>query len=183
MGTALAYFITFSTYGTWLHGRAPGSVDRRHNEPGTPFLPADPAREGAEREGLGQSEYRSDTVRRDLVLRTIMEVARHRGWRVWAVHVRTNHVHVVVTAAASPEKVMSDFKAWASRRLREAFQEDADRNRWTQHGSTRYLWTDAAVAEKVEYVVDKQGAAMAVYDSRRGTDANTNTEPFTEPEA
>jgi hypothetical protein len=24
----LAYFITFTTYGAWLHGRAPGSVDR-----------------------------------------------------------------------------------------------------------------------------------------------------------
>jgi REP element-mobilizing transposase RayT len=166
MGMPVAYFITFTTYGTWLHGRAPGSVDREHNVPGTPFLPADVVHEDAQRDRLGQSEYRLDALRREVVLRTILEVARHRGWRVWAVHVRTNHVHVVVTAAASPEKVMSDFKAWASRRLREAFAEDADRNRWTQHGSTRYLWTQAAVAEKVEYVVDDQGAAMAVYDSR-----------------
>ena len=32
---------------------------------------------------------------------------------------------------------MTDLKAWASRRLREAFAENADRDRWTQHGSTR----------------------------------------------
>ena len=33
---ALAYFITFSTYGSWLHGtkKGMGSVDREHNEYG-----------------------------------------------------------------------------------------------------------------------------------------------------
>ena len=61
---------------------------------------------------------------------------------------------------------MSDLKAWASRRLREAFSETADRNRWTQHGSTRYLWSDAVLAEKIAYVVEQQGEPTAVYDSR-----------------
>jgi len=27
----LAYFITFRTYGTWLHGDERGSIDRYHN--------------------------------------------------------------------------------------------------------------------------------------------------------
>ena len=37
---ALAYFITFSTYGTWLHGttKGKGSVDREHNQHGCPSL-------------------------------------------------------------------------------------------------------------------------------------------------
>ena len=61
---------------------------------------------------------------------------------------------------------MSDFKAWASRRLRETFAENAGRDRWTQHGSTRYLWTDKAVAEKVAYVVTGPGEPMALYDNR-----------------
>ncbi len=60
---------------------------------------------------------------------------------------------------------MADFKAWASRRLRLAFGEDAGRDRWTQHGSTKYLWTHAAIDEKVAYVVDGQGEAMVVFDS------------------
>ena len=154
MGEPLAYFITFTTYGSWLHGRDPGSVDRAHNEFGMPVLPPEPKREAARRDQMRQPEYRLDAERRAVVLRTIREVARHREWAVLAVHVRTNHVHVVVTAAARPEKVMADFKAWASRRLRETFGEDADRDRWTQHGSTKYLWTAAAVDEKVSYVVD-----------------------------
>lgn len=36
----LAYFITFSCYGTWLHGGKETSVDRDHNIPNTEFLPS-----------------------------------------------------------------------------------------------------------------------------------------------
>jgi len=42
----LAYLITFTTYGTWLHGDPRGSVDREHNVWGTPFLDPDRARPG-----------------------------------------------------------------------------------------------------------------------------------------
>jgi hypothetical protein len=34
----LAYFITFTCYGTWLHGEKPTSVDRFNNMPKTDFL-------------------------------------------------------------------------------------------------------------------------------------------------
>jgi REP element-mobilizing transposase RayT len=164
----LAYLITFATYGTWLHGRDPGSVDKQHNQPGTPFLPPDPARELAMRSNLREPPYLLDAARRAIVLDTIREVAQHRHWRLLACHVRTNHVHILVTADCRPEKVMSDFKAYASRRLKERLGEAADCKRWTQHGSTRYLWTEEHVAAEVEYVVKGQGEAMAVFDGRGG---------------
>ena len=41
------------------------------------------------------------------------------GWRLHALTVRTNHVHAVVSADEAPEKVMTNFKIWATRRLRE----------------------------------------------------------------
>jgi REP element-mobilizing transposase RayT len=166
MAEPLAYFITFTTYGTWLHGRAPGSVDREHNVPGTPYLPPDGEQAKAVRAEMRQPIYLLDPARREVVLRTILEVARHRKWKIWAVHVRTNHVHVIVTAPCKPEKVMIDFKAWASRRLREVFDEDHDRDRWTQHGSTRYVWDDVALAEKSIYVLDEQGEPMNRFDGR-----------------
>ena len=43
----LALFISFTTYGAWLHGKAPGSVDRDHNEFASPFLSPDAAEERA----------------------------------------------------------------------------------------------------------------------------------------
>lgn len=171
----LAYFITFTTYGTWLHGRAPGSVDREHNVPGTPFLPPDDETERKIRSTMRQPPYVLDEGRRRVVLRTIREVAAHRRWVLWAVHVRSNHVHIVITAECKPEKVMADLKAWCSRRLRESFQESADRDRWTQHGSTRYLNDETAVDAKVKYVIEEQGEPMERYDHRCAT--NSVNEP------
>lgn len=172
MSPPLAYFITFTTYGIWLHGRDPGSVDREHNTPGTPFLAPDRQLETQRRKALRQAPYALDQPRREVVLRTVREVCSHRSWTLHAVHVRTTHVHVVVAAPAPPEKVMADLKAWASRRLREAFGEDADRDRWTQHGSTRYLNGATSLEAAVAYVVDEQGEPMSVFDSR-----NANHEP------
>ena len=100
------------------------------------------------------------------MLKTVREVAKYRGWKLWAVHVRTTHVHVIVTAADTPEKVMADLKAWASRQLREAFAESADRDRWTQHGSTRWVDTEDSLAAAITYVIEEQGEPMACYDGR-----------------
>jgi len=165
--TPLAYFITFTTYGTWLHGRAQGSVDREHNLPGTPYWPANANLERKMGTAMRQEPYVLDEQRRKIVSRTIQEVATHRRWRLWAIHVRSNHVHVVITAECRPEKVMVDIKAWCSRRLREAGNESADRDRWTQHGSTRYLNDENAFNGAVKYVIDDQGEPMEVYDFRK----------------
>jgi REP element-mobilizing transposase RayT len=188
----LAYFITFTTYGVWLHGRDRGSVDKEHNEPGSSFLPPDPIRESQMQHNMREAFYLLDASRRNVVLETIREVARHRGWRLLACHVRTNHVHLVVTANAKPEKVMSDFKAYASRRLKERLGEVADCKRWTQHGSTRYLWKEEQVAAAVEYSLTGQGEPFAVFDGRSeplfanasdSDNATNNASTPSEPEA
>ena len=166
MSSPLAYFITFSSHGTWLHGRDPGSVDRQHNQYGTPALSPDPQREQACREKMKHPPYDLDVRRREIILKTICEVANHRNWQLWAVHVRTNHVHIVVSADARPEKVMSDFKAWSSRRLREALNESAEIDRWTRHGSTRYLWSEEQVDAEIRYTLEGQGEPMACFDGR-----------------
>ena len=88
----LAYFLTFTCYGTWLHGRAPGSVDRDHNQYGEPLLPVDSHWEARTGQKLWETPFELDAPRRKVVLATLLEVSRHRGWQVLAIHVRTNHV-------------------------------------------------------------------------------------------
>ena len=82
-----------------------------------------------------------------------------------AAHIRTRHVHVVVHAAASPERVVNDFKAYSSRKLNEAGMDDSGRKRWARHGSTLHLWREADVEAAIGYVVREQGAPMAVYEN------------------
>jgi REP element-mobilizing transposase RayT len=166
MSDPLAYFITFTCYGTWLHGDERGSVDDEHNAPGTPVLPPDPPRRAREADDLAGPPYHLDAHRRQVALQALCEIVRRKGWLLHAAHVRSNHVHIVVTAPGPPERVMNDFKTAASRRLNKAFPEERNRTRWTRHGSTRYLWSEAAVAEKVEYVLNGQGEPLARYPSR-----------------
>ena len=164
---ALAYFITFHTYGTWLHGTERGSVDRAHNVPGTEFLRRDVAREQEELRRLKREPVFISPAMRTLVERTIIEVAEHRGWTLHAVNVRTNHVHLVVETEARPERVMNDLKSFASLCLNRKGLDQPNRKRWARHGSTRWLWKREDVSAAIRYVVDGQGDPMAVFQSAK----------------
>lgn len=165
---ALAYFITFSTYATWLHGtdKGKGSVDREHNEFGTEFVTPDAGHEVKMREAMIQPAYTMDAGERQIVCDAIVELCREKGWRLWAMHVLSNHVHVVVTVDRDPGRVMSDLKARASRNLTRAGFDDAARKRWTRHGSTLHLFDEATIANKIDYTLNRQGAPMARHDGR-----------------
>jgi REP element-mobilizing transposase RayT len=160
---ALAYFITFSTYGTWLHGSAKSSVDREHNAHGTPLLEPDAARESQACAAMTQPAYVMSAVEREVVCKAIVDLAAARGWQLLAIHVRSNHVHVVVRAERDPGRIMSDMKARASRELTLAGFDDSERRRWTRHGSTRHLFRDEEVESKINYTFDEQGERMAWY--------------------
>ena len=72
-------------------------------------------------------------------------------------------MHVIVEAEVPPEKVMNDFKAYASRALNQLGRDEPGPRRWARHGSTRWLWKDQDVREAIRYVVEEQGEAMAVF--------------------
>jgi hypothetical protein len=80
MSQPLAYFITFWTYGAWLHGREIGSVDK-HNVVGMPFLPPDAEKESAMRGNTRESPYLLDQRKCEIVLSAILEhIAVGRSW-------------------------------------------------------------------------------------------------------
>lgn len=166
---ALAYFITFTTYGTWLPGSAKGlgSVDEEHNVYGTPFVAPDAAREQAARDAMEQPPYEMSAAEREIVCKALVGLASERGWRLWAVHVRSNHVHVVVSAEREPGRIMSDLKSRASRELNSAGFDDAERRRWTRHGSTRHLFREDEVEAKIHYTLNEQGDRMAWHEEPR----------------
>ena len=162
----LAYLITFTCYGTFLHGDERTSVDRHHCGFDTPPLPPNTSRVRAVRRQLKQEPYRLDRRRRQIALEALREACRDRQWWLFAAHVRTNHVHVVVHAESKPEQVLGMLKGRASRRLTRCSVDPTCRRRWTRGGSTRYLWQEEDVDSASEYVVERQGEKMAVYDGR-----------------
>ena len=164
----LAYFITFSTYGTWLHGsdKGEGSVDRNHNVYGTPFLAPDPVRRERAARRMTDPPYVLHETARTIVRDAIVELCEEKHWTLLALHVRTNHVHVVLAGDRKPDRLMSDLKARASRELKRQ-GENSRLKRWTRHGSTRYLFDETSVEAAVEYTLDEQGPPMAIYDGRK----------------
>ena len=160
MAGSIAYFITFHTFGSWLPGRDTGSVDHLHNTYGTPVLAPNKTREEEAHRRQSSPAVALNASMRTVVDQAIREVCTHRRWPLHAIHVRTNHVHVVVSAEVVPEKVMSDFKAYATRRLREACLHSSKDKVWAEHGSTRYLWTEQQILEKVHYTLYEQGEPL-----------------------
>jgi REP element-mobilizing transposase RayT len=126
---------------------------------------------------MGQGEYVMQSEReREVVKDAVIRLCEERGWRLLALHVRTNHVHAVVQADRDPGRVMSDMKARASRELTRKGFDDAMRRRWTRHGSTLHLFSEASVLDKIDYTLNRQGAMLAYYDGR---DANAQGLPLT----
>ena len=160
----LAYHITYHTYGTWLHGSDPGSVDPRHNIPGTPYLPPDQNLERDKSARLKHDAVTLNAEQRAVVEAAIREVATFRGWTLHALNVRTNHVHVLVTADVSPERAMNDFKSYATRHMVRHGVFPSDTRAWTRHGSTRYIWNEKSLAEAGRYVVEGQGPDLPMDD-------------------
>lgn len=161
MGYPVAYLITFTTYGTWLHGDERYSVDKEHSRYGGAFIAAKSGLKTKEQINLKNPPVKLSSIQRKKVLKAILEVCKFRGWFAHSAHVRSNHVHLVVSANAKPEKVMVDFKRYATRLLKSTGANKL-RKYWTRHGSTRYIWTRRKLNDAIAYVKDGQGKPMAV---------------------
>lgn len=154
-----AYFLTWTTYGTWLPGNLRGWVDR-HRTHGEVVEPPDPKREAAARQAMMGEPAVLDQKLREIASSAMVETAAYCGWTVHAMDVRSNHVHVVVTAADRPPgDVMRMLKVYASRAMNRIAPGHNGRW-WTRQGSKRNLFTDDAVAAAVRYVRNQDTAWM-----------------------
>lgn len=122
--------------------------------PGTPRVAPSDRFADYNRKLMREAPFTLSTDHRAAVDRTIRAHCDRRKWSLHALNVRTNHVHVVCSAHAPPEKVMGEFKAWASRRLHESGVV-AERI-WTVHGGTRWINSDDSFHRAIHYVLHEQ---------------------------
>ena len=146
----LAYFLTWTTYGTWLPGDARGWVHDKDGAWHVDVRGDEPVRVATAQAMMREKPVILTLADRDRVERVIVDSCAVKNWPVHQVSVRTNHVHLVVTAPCqTPEKVMSYLKAWASRGLN---KRHGRRAWWTRHGSTRYLNDERSLDAALRYV-------------------------------
>ncbi|HWB20880.1 MAG TPA: transposase [Phycisphaerales bacterium] len=153
-----AYFLTWTTYGTWLHGDVRGSVNQTQNAPGSLFLPPDHNQVAYFSQKQAAAQFLLSDEMRPIVDQSIRDHSLRRIWQLLALNVRTNHVHLIVNCADSytPEIVMQQLKSWATRRLIAADLVRRGARIWTDHGSTRYLNDHPSLERAVNYVLHGQ---------------------------
>jgi len=162
-----AYLITFSCYGARLHGDERGSVDWFHNEFSMPSVKANPFLKRCKQRICLQPANTLDRTERFIVLSAIKETCQHRKWHLFAAHVRSNHVHIVLQAKSKPEFALTQIKAYATRALKKDNPKNKRQKFWTRHGSTRYIWCEKFIYPAFLYVVEEQGLSMAVYEDKK----------------
>lgn len=117
MDDPIAYFITWSTYGTWLPGDERGWVEYRRG-----WKLPDAVRELEAAARMTEDACYLSPEQCAAVEQQVAETCSHRGWTLHAVNCRSNHLHVVVTAPLHPKKVRSQLKAWCTRKLKRLAQ-------------------------------------------------------------
>ncbi|MGB7200699.1 MAG: transposase [Pyrinomonadaceae bacterium] len=161
----IAYFITFRTYGSWLHGDERGSVNRHHNRYGTSKIQPEPKWHEKNTKRLLSEPVVLNARQRACVKRAIKETCRVRRWSILALNIRTNHVHVVVTALGKPPGiVLNAFKANSTRLMRERNYWKSEKSPWVDKGSTRYLWNEKSVILACNYVTVGQGDDLPEFE-------------------
>ena len=170
----MAYFLTWSTDGTWLPGDERGWIEH-----GRGWQFPDPVLKLEAAARMTEDACRFDSGQREVVERQIAETCQVRGWELHAVNCRSNHVHVVVTAGQAPKSVRNQLKAWGTRRLkeREAVRQQAPgrttlnrsvsegfkpcaaairENWWAERGSQRFINDPESLEAAILYVRDGQ---------------------------
>jgi REP element-mobilizing transposase RayT len=162
--TPLAYFISFRSYATWLHGDQRGSIDRCHNSYRAPYIPRSDKWRKHNEQLLRAKPLILKARYRKSIEAAIRETCEIRHWFLQAINVRTNHIHSVVSANRRAGLVLNAFKANATRQLRQDGLWSYDFSPWAGKGSKRNLWNEQSVARAIDYVLNGQGDDLPDFD-------------------
>ncbi|MCC9602503.1 transposase [Stieleria sp. JC731] len=150
----LAYFITWTVYGTWLQGDERGwRRFRGGHETPQPML------SNWRRERLQYDVMLLNDHHRLVVAETIERHCRQRGWKLWVANSRTNHVHAVVSATnCSGARVRDQLKAYCTRLLRVNDARFQKRPVWSRGGDWQCVNSEDDLATVVSYAGEVQDA-------------------------
>jgi REP element-mobilizing transposase RayT len=168
-----ALFITWTCYGTWLPGDPRGHVSNtlrfsdsalpKQNMPETDYSPGDKFTNNLARKFqkypvvyLSQDQART-------VVRSLVETADKRNWRILRGAIMYNHIHVVVTECP-------DDGPGVRRILKGNSQTQLSKIRgkpkrwWTAGGSNRYLHTEEAIRATIRYIAEQKRKLAEIVD-------------------
>ena len=147
----IAYFITFTTRGSWLHGDERGS-----RSPEGKYIAPDPIQYKKDQARRGIDAFILSLQNRECVdtaLRNFCARQKPQAWTIHALNVRSNHIHIAVTTKGIPiDSVVKMLKIAATKQLRESGQIPPKYKPWTENSSTRYVFTQDELREVIHYI-------------------------------
>ncbi len=159
----IAYFITFRTYASWLHGDHRDSVDPRHNIFLAPRIIPNPNFEEKMKSNCHENSFLMNAEQREKALDAIINTCRYNHWHLYAAQIRTNHVHIVMQTDRSPDRATTSIKAYATQYLRKIVPQSSREKYWARGQSIKHLFNSMQVFRTMKYVIEEQGEEMAVY--------------------
>ncbi|QDS93890.1 hypothetical protein FF011L_26660 [Roseimaritima multifibrata] len=148
----VGFFITWTVYGTFLQGDSRWWRKRDVGE-----RPPQPLLEQWHRDRLTHDVILLNDDHRKSVESEVGFHCQNRGWKLWVVNPRTNHVHVVVTAPGfAGDKVRNQLKANCTRGIREIDDRFVDRPVWSIKGDVEFLKTDDDLERVILYASEAQ---------------------------
>ena len=148
----LAYFITWTVYGSFLQGDA-----RWWRSRGKGSQPPQPLLERWHRERLNHEVIFLNESQRAIVENEVERLCEYRGWKLWIANARTNHVHIVVTAIDyAGNKVRDQLKANCTRKLRAEHPVFINRPVWSVGGDWKCINTEEHLEQVIVYAGEAQ---------------------------
>ncbi|MBI5760301.1 MAG: transposase [Planctomycetales bacterium] len=157
------WFLTWTTYGSWLPGDKRGFVGLApdesgrlvmHNIPRTPLAPPRPGLKQSAEERMKSDVVFLNIDQAEVLLPQFQETTQHRRWLLAALAIMQTHLHLVVgvTGDPDPDKILGDLKAYGSRSLNRLGPHREDDTWWTTGGSKQKLASSEAVDAAVNYI-------------------------------
>lgn len=144
MAKMIGFMATWTTYGTWLQGDERGYV-----KDGT-ILDANAALEESNKRSLKHDEIKIPKNLRQTVEDAVLQEAQEIGQQVYALAVRSNHVHIVVESIGKTcGYSIGRFKKAATKALRQYRFSDKV---WTKGFDKRYCYNQNELQAKILYV-------------------------------
>ncbi len=165
------WFLTWTTYGTFLPGDIRGATGLLHDESGTVIEHNQPGQDHIPHSVAlakwSKLQMKGDAIRLNLEQARVLLTQFHctasfRRWRLLGVAIMDNHIHVGVNVHSDPdpETILRDFKSYGSRALNLQWGKPESDSRWTESGSKRKLDSDNSVIASIRYIINQQSPLL-----------------------
>lgn len=155
------WHITFGTYGTRLHGGYRATVDKRHNELGTPFIEENNIREQCEEKRMKFAPRILTSAQRSFLQDVVLSVCERGGWKYRISAAGRDHFHILldIDPKIHGERVRKLLKRWLTQSLNQHWPLPKDAVWWAGEGSNKAIHDEKYLNNAYNYIAAQRFGA------------------------